>query len=161
MPNAAADFCLLCQCQIDRTGRPGPAPSYCSQRCRRTAWESANPDKVTAMLRRKRDRARAATEAMRAALVKTCPQCNSTFSPEKRAHQLYCSTACKRRADAVGDLETPCSVDGCARGVRYRKAQLCGYHYSARRRAEFGRKPTKPQPWDDRRRDAYHRRRAQ
>lgn len=97
---------------------------------------------------------RAATHDARMATVKTCPQCGDTFTPAQYMGRMYCTPTCGKRAsrDASGNT---CTTGTCDRPVRAR--HMCSMHYKRWSRAEG---LAKPDVWNDRRRDNYHRRRA-
>lgn len=75
---------------------------------------------------------------------------NRKWCAEHRRHKKARDESARR-----AQLSTPCSIDGCERFVI--AIGLCRTHYSKKLRAE-GR--IKADPWDDRRRDNYHARRA-
>lgn len=79
-----------------------------------------------------------------------CVQCGETFT-SARDDARFCAKRCSsawQRAHA----KPGCSVAGCSRPLRAKG--MCNTHY----RKDRGEKPP---AWNDARRDAYHRRRAQ
>lgn len=117
-------------------GLPG---KYCSGECRTRAAHAR--------------RAAAAADA-RAQAGKVCPQCGEPFTPSVTIRQMYCSKACGANANRDASGKT-CQEADCDRSMRARG--MCSMHWK-----RWGRQEgiIKPEPWDDRRRDNYHRRRA-
>lgn len=138
--------CPICGSLTTRKAR-GPLPTYCSAKCRRRAdYLRRAPAELA--------KSRAATAAERASVTKACRACGGAFSPEKNMRQAYCSDKCRSRATR----DTPsraCITPGCDRP--HRAKGLCNMHYKAALRAE-GR--IKADPWGDRRRANYQKRRA-
>lgn len=86
--------------------------------------------------------------------VLLCKQCGDEFYSEGTLARRYCSDRCRSawwRENPTGE----CSTDGCNRPLCARG--LCKMHYKRRAR-ELGM--MKPEPWDDRRRENYQKRRA-
>lgn len=129
---ASVRGCLACLTPISTPD----ARRYCSTECRKAAR-------------------RAESAAIRAEVTKICPACSARFSPAKSMRQLYCSPRCSKAAtrDAASRV---CSGEGCDRPVRARG--LCAMHWRRQARAD-GRES--PPAWDDRRRAASQKRRAQ
>ena len=117
-------------------GLPG---KYCSGECRTRAAHAR--------------RAAAAADA-RAQAGKVCPQCGEPFTPSVTIRQMYCSKACGANANRDASGKT-CQEADCDRPMRARG--MCSMHWK-----QWGRREgiITPEPWDDRRRDNYHRRRA-
>lgn len=128
----------------------GPAPTYCSTRCRRdAAWErtlaSGKYDEILA-------KRRLATEA-RPVVVIACGWCSVEFE-KPRAGSVFCSQKCgQKHLDANNPAR--CSEADCDRGVRAKG--LCSMHWRRKARAE-GREAN-PE-WNERRKANYQQRRA-
>lgn len=125
----------------------GVQSKYCSATCKSKASYARRREAISATNR-------AANAERRALVVKTCPECGETFSPENDVRQKYCSKACGRRWWR-NRRDKSCTVEGCDRPLRARG--MCSKHYRRWERAA-GRVPN--EPWSDRRRAAYHKRRA-
>lgn len=76
-----------------------------------------------------------------------CYRCGEKTEPTRNARKL-----CK---SCLQDGPSPCSEPDCDRPVRAR--DVCSMHYKRLMRAEGA---WEPEPWDDRRRNNYHKRRA-
>lgn len=78
---------------------------------------------------------------------RNCYRCGEATEPTRNERKLCvkCSQDCNR----------PCSEPGCDRPVRARN--VCSMHYKRLMRAEGA---WEPEPWNDRRRNSYHARRA-
>lgn len=79
--------------------------------------------------------------------VRACYRCGEATPPS--THERRLCTKCSM------DSSAPCSEDDCDRPVRARK--VCNMHYKRLMRAEGA---WEPEPWNDRRRNQYHKRRA-
>jgi len=137
-----------CSCGgvITRQGERGPWPTYCSRSCRDRAAYAAARDAGTLVRPARVPKPRTPEPC-------ALDGCESTFV-RTTGTQRCCS---KRCAATLRAAEAPrCEVDGCARPVVAQ--QLCKAHHTALRRAEGYQQETRE--WDDRMRDAYHRRRA-
>lgn len=80
-------------------------------------------------------------------VVRSCYRCRADTAPTSRARKL-CGGCLQ---DGIGQ----CSERDCDRRVRARG--VCGMHYKRMMRASGA---WEPEPWDDRRRNNYHARRA-
>lgn len=143
-----ATACAHCGGAIPPKSNSGPPQTYCSRTCRSRADHARRRDEDNS-------NRRAAAAALRASVVKACPQCGAEFSPRVTSSQRFCSKRCSRawkRANESGS----CMESLCDRPVRAKG--MCNKHYRAILRAE-GRLQTRS-PWTDERRDAWHRRRA-
>lgn len=132
--------CARCATEVVRIGRHGPWPKYCSAGCKAaTAREAARslPSKYVPVSRPLRD--------------VVCHVCGGAFRAKRQDARL-CSNTCGNRDR---DLRGRCSVEDCTRGVRAKGK--CDMHHKADLRAE-GR--IVQQPWNDRRRNNAHARRA-
>lgn len=127
--------CLQCGQPTPKSER-GPRASYCSTRCRDRS-QYLRTTKARRPTRRKAQRAL------------TCDQCGDPFT-SARMDARFCTKRCSsawQRAHA----KSGCSVMDCPRPLRAKG--MCNLHYRQAR----GEK----QLWTDKRRDAYHQRRAQ
>lgn len=140
--------CLQCGGHVERKHNTGPAPSYCSPRCRQA--KSYARHRETSAYQKQKERAKAATLASRE--TGNCKHCGTEWVKPRR-DSTFCSTRCNTLwRDANG---ATCSEPGCDRGVRAKR--VCSMHYKVQSRAE-GR--IKPDAWDERRKANYQRRRA-
>ena len=147
----AVPSCLHCGAANPPARSKGPAPSYCSAKCRRDAAyartvSSGRYDLIAAKRRRE-------IEARPPVLV-ACSWCSRDFE-RGRVDNAFCSTRCYNKHL---DLNNPkrCSDDGCERGVRAKG--LCAMHWRRKARAD-GREANPA--WDEGRKANYHKRRAQ
>ena len=140
--SSVVDGCLRCGGAIPPKGRTGPTPSYCSRACRSAVgYDRA---KVSGAYQRQLANQR------KQPIETTCEQCGKRSVTVRPAR--FCSSVCANR---FGDLHgAPCEVAGCERGVRAKG--VCNTHYRRMLRAE-GRLA---EPWDERRRANWHKRRA-
>lgn len=145
-PDSAA--CVACGEPIEVTsGRPGPTRMVCSTRCRN--WRQAHPDEPLPPFR-------------------GCRWCGTDI--RTRPSREYCSSLCGR-IDRGETLYGPrqqliCANPECAKPfLKYYPRQNCCSEKCGKRRWALQAKADgyvmPRRPWDDRRRDAYHRRRAQ
>lgn len=150
---------------------PGKQACWCSSSCRQRSADARRKSKRDALL-----------------AGRVCPTCDGFLPVDIPAHGIYCSAPCKakaRRKPPLGSTVCPCgtefqmgrkdarfcsraclsrwfrddqsrfcSTEGCGRPCRAKG--LCSGCYNKGRRAVG----LDAQPWNDRRRDAYHRRRA-
>lgn len=98
----------------------GPAPTYCSTRCRNRADYLRRREAIG-------ERRRSESKKRREGVVKECPQCGSSFSPARTAKQRFC---CKSCGSAFGrdSPELVCSEPECTHLVRAKG--LCSTHYN-------------------------------
>lgn len=140
--------CPVCESGFaPRSGAGGSQQIYCTAKCRVTAQR-----KRAAVGRNEREAAKRAD--LRRQIRKVCIHCGETFTPKKSLGKQLCSDEC-RSARGRDSLSRTCSMPEC--DLPHRAKGLCNKHYRAILRAE-GR--IKPQPWDDKKRDAYQRRKA-
>lgn len=135
--------CVACRGTVP-IGRRGPTRRYCSPRCR--AWWNNHPGVPTPPL----------------------GQCARCSKPLTRLSQKYCSLRCSEIARGVRLAEPiparNCALPECGAEFRpHRDAQRCcserhGKTLCNREGRASGRYA--PEPWNDRRRNNYHRRRA-
>ena len=140
---ARPDTCRHCSSPLPEFG----LSSYCSKSCSNRASYARRRDGINAE-RRKRNAERLAQ------VVKDCPQCGQSFTPENTVSQRFCSRRCNVAYYRVSRVKR-CSVEGCDRPLQARG--MCGMHWRRWARAT-GRE--KAPEWDDRRRANYHKRRA-
>lgn len=143
--------CLGCGGPIREPKARGSKPQYCDDTCRRSAHErrrreSGQRDAELAAKRLAND--------LKPKPVHTCLQCKASFTSTHRK-STFCSSKCLNR---YTDLNNPlrCSEADCGRGVRAKG--LCAMHWRCKARAD-GREA--PEPWSERRKANYHKRRAQ
>lgn len=139
--------CLACQKPIIPHPRERRRKVWCSQAC--CAWLRRHPGKQRPMQR-------------------GCPQCGTDIS-DRRLSVKYCSSRCGAIASGVVRAEpyprAVCALPECDSEFQpKRSGQRCCSEkhgkllYNRESRAD-GRQ--RPEPWNDQRRDRYHRRRAQ
>lgn len=126
-------------CGVEFTALSCSRQKFCSRKCRiddhtaRTSKEAA---------------------ARRRSECKVCPECGVEFIAKNTTKQKYCSSECGNRHNGPDSKTKTCSVAGCCRPVRARG--VCGMHYKRLLRAEGKLRD----PWDERRRKNYEKRRA-
>jgi len=137
-------MCAVCGESTPKS-KTGPRATYCSRPCRRRAeyLRSKESGRYAEML----------SASRKVHADRPCSECGVPFLA-KRNDASFCSSACANR---WRDRENParCSMADCDRGVRAKG--LCNAHYKAEKRAAG---VYKPEPWSDRRRDNYQRRKA-
>ena len=138
-PTIAHREVTCAQCGKRFTTNTAGARAYCTDLC---LVEARNSRRSTAKA------------ARRSATTKACALCGTTFSPARSMKQKYCTAKCTASASRDASGKT-CTVDDCARPVRARG--MCSMHYKRWARAEG---LLKPEPWDDRRKNNHHLRRA-
>lgn len=137
--------CPTCGKRPERTHANGPAPTYCSSACRRAANHAVAVAK-----------SRIKVSTLRGAGAYVCAEesCATTL-PGKWTRLCAVHAKARRNAQPRDSQVNTCSEADCDRPVRARN--LCTKHYSRVMRTE-GR--ITQQPWNDRRRNNYNRRRA-
>lgn len=133
--------CPVCSGDLPPKPPTGPRATYCSRTCRSRASYQRLAPKIA-------EQRRARCLEKTPAYVAACAVCGTEM--QSRRPKVFCSPKCSR------DGQPPCSIEGCDRPRRANG--VCNPHYRLARRAAGIQE--KPQPWDDARRDAYHRRRA-
>ncbi len=143
--------CLGCGAPPRTAKAVGTKPKYCSDICRRMTYERRRIEsgKYAAELV-----ARRAATAARELPVHTCVQCGGTWTSTHRRSK-FCSSKCINKHKDLNN-QIHCSESDCDRGVRGKG--LCAMHWRRKARAE-GREL--PDPWSERRKANYHKRRAQ
>lgn len=149
----APKSCIRCAADMPQriAGSGGRNRQYCSAKCRDSANRQRRVESGSyeASLAAKRDE-----RSKKPLPVNVCIQCHATWS-NKRQSGKFCSSRChNKHKDAHNPVR--CSEADCDRGVRAKG--LCSMHWRRKARAD-GREL--PDPWNDRRRATYHRRRAQ
>jgi len=142
--------CKECGSGIDATNLHGPRPKYCSMECAKKATAiTRNPEKYEALKAKKR-----AATAAKEPLTVACVTCEKSFVA-RSATRKFCSSKCSNKHL---DIHNPirCAESDCDRGARGKG--LCAMHWRRKARAE-GREL--PDPWSERRKANYHKRRAQ
>lgn len=135
--------CVACGSDV-LVSEVGPIPKYCSGRCR--AWWYNHPGQPTPPL----------------------GQCARCSAPLRRISQKYCGLRCSEIARGTRLAEPPprqsCALPGCGKPFQPKRdgTRCCSEKhgkllYNRESRADGRQQPT---PWNDRRRDNYHRRRA-
>lgn len=145
-PSSGSPTCLFCGAENPPKRAAGPAPSYCSQKCRLRASDKRNRARWNAEKVAKAAERRANTWS-------TCQCCGADFNP-KQARSRFCSRRCQRAWEREHE-RGECSAPECARPIRARG--VCNMHYKRILRDEG---KLKPPPWDDAKRDAKARREA-
>lgn len=147
-PDAPArTTCIRCSGQTPPKAPSGPPPLYCSQACR----TEGNREKARARASAQRAEARSARKP------NPCSWCEDPLpqdAPGQTRFHPECRTAYRNTLPRDSAIRQ-CTVGDCDRPVRAR--DMCSMHYTRWGRAT-GR--IKGEPWDDRRRDNHHRRRA-
>jgi len=138
----AESTCPVCAGMLPQKGPTGPRPMYCSKMCRRRAEYLRRKADGTAY--RLRDKGTAS---------RPCIECGIEFEA-KRDDAALCSSTCSNRRRRRTTVKR-CSESGCDRRVEAKG--LCKTHWRRAARAD-GRE--KPEPWNERRRQASQRRRA-
>lgn len=138
--------CRACGASFAIPARPGAVPVYCTSRCR--DWWARHP-------------------GTRTPTARYCRWCGNQLKSANPRH-LYCSTRCGNIGRGVipygPRLQLECVNPECGKPflkVYYR--QRCCSERCGKRRWDLQAKAegrTYHGPWDDRRRDNYHRRRA-
>ena len=140
--------CKLCGQPTPPAKNSGPRPAYCTTECRQQATREAS-----------RDRARDARAAKRMSRTpRPCDWCDKPLpqdAPGMRRFHPDCAKLWSKATRKADNHNRQCTHDGCDRPTRAR--DLCSMHYKRWARAEG---LVKPEPWDDRRKSNYHRRRA-
>lgn len=137
--------CRQCGARLEGSGRHRV---YCSAECRTKA--SRARDKAAAQARR-------ATERMTRP-PRPCAWCNEPLpqaSPGQRKFHTECAKEWTSVTRTQDDSGRQCTKPGCDRPLRARG--MCSMHYKRWARAEG---LVKPEPWDDRRKNNHHLRRA-
>lgn len=141
--------------ECKRCGQPtppakhsGPRPAYCTTECRQQATREAS-----------RSRARDTRAAKRTARApRPCDWCTKPLpqdAPGMRRFHPDCAKAWSKATRKADNHNRQCAHDGCDRPTRARG--MCSMHYKQWARAEG---LVKPEPWDDRRKNNHHLRRA-
>lgn len=127
----------------------GPAPSYCSDDCRRkrARERSIESGAYAAALAKRREQIRP-----KSAIVCRC--CSTEFLASRSDSKL-CSKTCQQRW-ARANPKKLCTVAQCERASEAKG--LCAMHWKRNRRAEG---LIANEPWDERRKANHQRRRAQ
>lgn len=127
--------CLECGSSLPKFQTGGKTRKFCNSECRvRLEVNSAKADRL--------------------AITRVCPVCESTFTPDKSIRRKFCSKACGKTSSRRHNSRK-CSVSECNRP--HRAKGLCHMHYKREGRAKG---EIKPDPWTDRRRANYQKRRA-
>lgn len=143
--------CLECGRRIERKAKTGPAPKYCTVKCRRLVHERR---RITDGRYAAELEARRLATATRELPVHTCLECGGNWSSTHRRSK-FCSSRClNRHTDRNNPLR--CSESDCDRGVRGKG--LCAMHWRRKARAD-GREANPA--WTESRKANYHKRRAQ
>lgn len=150
-PRPAPKTCIRCQGEIKRAGNFGPSPSYCSADCKRqAAYERTIASGAYAKALDASNEAR----RNRKLPVHTCIRCGSNWTSTHRRSK-FCSQNCANKwRDENNELR--CTADGCNRGVQAKG--LCSMHW---KRAHRAAGLMQNDPWDERRKANYQKRRAQ
>lgn len=139
--------CKLCGKPTPTKGATGPRPTYCSPTCRAEAQRTYQ-----------REYARAQREAERTTRTpRACAWCSEEL-PQGTHGQTRYHAHCARahKATYAKDSTTrQCAEHDCDRPVRART--MCAMHWKRWARAQG---LVKAEPWDDRRKNNYHIRRA-
>lgn len=135
---ANTDPCVHCGGANPRAG------AYCSEKCNQRAYYLRRKEAGTAHWQ---------IRPLKPKRPVGCAQCGEEFL-SARKDARFCSRKCLSRW--TRNHETgECATKDCPRPVRAKG--LCANHYKAQARKEGW---TSKEPWNDRRRDNYHRRRA-
>lgn len=142
--------CKECGTAISASNLHGPRPKYCSMGCAKKASAiTRNPEKYEAQKAKKR-----AANAAKPRPISSCLTCGISFETRSASFK-FCSSKCSNKhLDTHNPIR--CSEPDCDRGARGKG--LCAMHWRRKARAE-GREL--PDPWSERRKAHYHKRRAQ
>lgn len=137
--------CPQCGGDLPAKKKTGPSPTYCSKTCRNAGSYARRREAVNA-------EKRAATATRNT--PRPCPECGETFKPST-ARQKFCSRPCmmRNRNRRAAETNPPCTKPGCERVQRARG--LCNPHL---KQADREAGTFKQEPWNERRRENYHRR---
>ena len=140
--------CKSCGGPVPQPAATGPRKSYCTKACQ-----------VEVRRTRQREYAREQREAARAARgPRACDWCTKPLpqdAPGMRRFHPDCAKAWTKATHRADNHNRQCTHDGCDRPTRARG--MCSMHYKQWARAEG---LVKPEPWDDRRKNNHHLRRA-
>lgn len=139
-----------CAAPIVRTAKTGPIAAYCSYDCKRLAAYHRRIETGGY----ERDRAKRLAEYVpKPITTRQCTTCNRAFTA-KRVDAKFCSTRCSTHFKRINP-DGSCVTTDCHRTAEARG--LCATCWKRDGRAT-GRIAS--DPWDDRRKANYHRRRA-
>lgn len=147
IPDPKSPACKQCGKETPPKKARGPRPDYCSKACRLAAGRPAQ---------RMREAARR-VEARAERAPRMCSWCGEPLPLEAHGTSKYHDECRRQRKNARSrdNARAACSQGDCSRPVRARG--MCSMHWKRWYRSEG---TAKPEPWDDRRRDNHHRRRA-
>lgn len=142
-----AEYFTCVYCGESRTqDKRGPKPKYCSKECGYAFYRGRTRDEANAKRRAKR--------TSKPLTKRDCEECGESFMA-KRDDAKFCAQRCVNRwLDKHNPIR--CSESDCGRGVRAKG--LCSMHLKRAGRAEGS---IKNDPWNDRRKANWHKRRAQ
>lgn len=144
--------CMGCGSEIQRAkGASGPSPKYCTVECRAgvNAKRYMESVKYEAVLASRRE-----ANAAKPLLQHECIRCGEGFESRHKVSK-FCSRNCGNKWRDENN-EARCSADDCDRGVQAKG--VCSMHWKRAARLE-GKLPN--DPWTDRRKANYQKRRAQ
>lgn len=135
IPVYAATHCGWCKVELPADRRTDV--KYCSTACRVGKHQFRNPPK---------------RKPLKPILIKSCCICGAEFST-KHSRRSTCSTRCYKKTAPPPTRK--CSIANC--GKPHRAKGMCSMHWKRAARASGS---ILPDPWSDRRRANYHKRRA-
>jgi len=146
--------CKFCGGEMPNRRPNGNVRKYCTPQCRKDAgsakaseFYSANADAIRATAIAKRI-------ARRSSLNRKCLRCHGSIPPTSTMAAKYCSRPCARAA-TKDTWSRECSELDCVRPVRAKG--ICSMHY---KRAGRVSGQIADDPWNERRRANYEKRRA-
>lgn len=130
-------LCAFCGCSFNVPSNS--RKKFCNRKCR-IHWQTKKNSIIAA--------------ERRSHTLLVCPECGVEFTPANNLHQEYCSPDCRKKHNGHESKTKTCSVNGCARPMIARG--MCSMHYKRWLRSQGKLQ----EPWNERRRKNYERRRA-